>query len=352
MSTDSLILRRPDDWHIHLRDDAMLAAVLPATAEVFARAIVMPNLKPPVTTTAQAAAYRERILRQTPAGSGFTPLMTCYLTDNTDPEDLAAGHAEGVFTAAKLYPAGATTNSDAGVTDVRRLHRVLERMQAIGMPLLVHGEVVDHDVDVFDREAVFIDRILRGLRRDFPALKIVFEHITTAEGVAFVRAAEGPTAATITPHHLLINRNAMFDRGIRPHAYCLPVAKRERHRLALRAAATSGEPCFFLGTDSAPHLRHLKEQDCGCAGVYNAPTAMACYAELFAEAGCLERLEGFASEFGPAFYGLPLNADRIRLFRTEPQAAPPDLVTPDGEVRVFAPARILGWQVERLASAA
>jgi len=352
MSTDSLILRRPDDWHIHLRDDAMLAAVLPATAEVFARAIVMPNLKPPVTTTAQAAAYRERILRQTPSGSGFVPLMTCYLTDNTDPDDLAAGHAEGVFTAAKLYPAGATTNSDAGVTDVRRLHGVLERMQAIGMPLLVHGEVVDHDVDVFDREAVFIDRTLRGLRRDFPALKVVFEHITTAEGVAFVRSAEGPTAATITPHHLLINRNAMFERGIRPHAYCLPVAKRERHRLALCGAATSGNPRFFLGTDSAPHPRHLKEHDCGCAGVYNAPTAMACYAEIFAEAGCLERLEGFASEYGPAFYGLPLNADRIRLFRKEPEAAPTDLVTPDGEVRVFAPPRILGWGVERLAPAA
>jgi dihydroorotase len=351
MSTRRLTLRQPDDWHIHLRDDAMLRAVLPATAGLYGRAIVMPNLKPPVTTTALARAYRERIRAACTPGVAFEPLMTCYLTDRTDPQDVAAGHAEGVLTAAKLYPAGATTNSDAGVTALKNLDRVLETMQTIGMPLLIHGEVVDADVDVFDREAVFIERHLIPLRRAFPALKVVFEHITTAEGVAFVQQAEGPTAATVTPHHLLINRNAMFDRGIRPHAYCLPVAKRERHRLALCTAVTSGDTRFFLGTDSAPHLRHLKEHDCGCAGLYNAPTALACYAQVFAEAGCLDRLEGFTSLHGPAFYGLPPNEARIELIETDPAPAEglPDLVTPDGVVKIFAPVAAHCWQARLLA---
>lgn len=346
MTTSSLTLRRPDDWHVHLRDEQMLAAVLPATARDFARAIVMPNLKPPVTTTAQAAAYRQRILDALPAGLDFTPLMTCYLTETVDPDDLAQGHATGVFTAAKLYPAGATTNSDAGVRELKRIYPVLERMQKIGMPLLIHGEVVDAEIDVFDREAVFIERHLRPLRAAFPALTIVFEHITTREGVQYVETAEGPTAATITPHHLMINRNAMFERGIRPHMYCLPVAKREVHRLALRAAATSGDPRFFLGTDSAPHLRHLKEHDCGCAGVFNAPDALACYAQVFDEEQRLDRLEGFASLFGPAFYGLPVNSEKITLLKSA-SASAENWPTPDGPVRCFEPPGGLHWQVVR-----
>ena len=346
MTTLSLTLRRPDDWHVHLRDQQMLAAVLPATARDFARAIVMPNLKPPVTTTAQAAAYRQRILDALPAGLDFTPLMACYLTETIDPDDLAQGHAAGILTAAKLYPAGATTNSDAGVRDLVRIYPVLERMQKIGMPLLIHGEVVDAEIDVFDREAVFIERHLMPLRAAFPALKIVFEHITTREGVQYVETAEGPTAATITPHHLMINRNAMFERGIRPHMYCLPVAKREEHRLALRAAATSGNARFFLGTDSAPHLRHLKEHDCGCAGVFNAPDALACYAQVFDEDQRLDRLEGFASLFGPAFYGLPVNDDKITLLKNAPESAE-NWPTPDGPVRCFEPPGGLHWQVVR-----
>ena len=346
MTTLSLTLRRPDDWHVHLRDQQMLAAVLPATARDFARAIVMPNLKPPVTTTAQAAAYRQRILDALPAGLDFTPLMACYLTETIDPNDLAQGHAAGILTAAKLYPAGATTNSDAGVRDLVRIYPVLERMQKIGMPLLIHGEVVDAEIDVFDREAVFIDQHLMPLRAAFPALKIVFEHITTREGVQYVETAEGPTAATITPHHLMINRNAMFERGIRPHMYCLPVAKREVHRLALRAAATSGNARFFLGTDSAPHLRHLKEHDCGCAGVFNAPDALACYAQVFDEEQRLERLEGFASLFGPAFYGLPVNDDKITLLKSALESAE-NWPTPDGPVRCFEPPGGLHWQVVR-----
>ncbi|MGD9604288.1 MAG: dihydroorotase [Gammaproteobacteria bacterium] len=344
MSNLPFRIRRPDDWHLHLRDGDMLAAVLPATAHCFGRAIVMPNLTPPVTTSAAARAYRARILAACPPGAGFTPLMTCYLTDTIDVRDLIDGFDAGVFTAAKLYPAGATTHSDAGVTDVARIRPALAAMERAGMPLLVHGEVVDPEVDVFDREAVFIDRVLAPLRRDFPALKLVFEHLTTAEGVAFVCEADGPTAATLTPHHLLINRNAMFDRGIRPHAYCLPVAKRERHRRALCAAATSGNPRFFLGTDSAPHLRSLKEHDCGCAGVFNAPTALACYAEVFAQAGCLSRLEAFAAEFGPAFYGLPLNEGHLELVPGDPES-PPDLATPDGAVRVFTPPGGVRWRV-------
>ena len=339
-----LTLRRPDDWHVHLRDGAMLGAVLGATARDFARAIVMPNLKPPVTTTALARAYRDRILALLPPGAGFTPLMTCYLTDTVEPDDLAAGHADGVLVAAKLYPAGATTNSEAGVTQLRRIYPVLERMQQIGMPLLLHGETVDSTVDVFDREAVFIERELIPLRRDFPALKIVFEHLTSREGVDYLFAAEGPTAATLTPHHLMINRNAMFERGIRPHMYCLPVAKRETHRLALRAAAVSGNPRFFLGTDSAPHLKSLKEHDCGCAGMFNAPSALACYAQVFEEEGRLERLEDFASVFGPRFYGLPLNEGSVTLTRCAPEEAA-DWSTPDGPVRPFAPPTGLHWRV-------
>ena len=346
MTTLSLTLRRPDDWHVHLRDQQMLAAVLPATARDFARAIVMPNLKPPVTTTAQAAAYRQRILDALPAGLDFMPLMACYLTETIDPDDLAQGHAAGILTAAKLYPAGATTNSDAGVRDLVRIYPVLERMQKIGMPLLIHGEVVDAEIDVFDREAVFIEQHLIPLRAAFPALKIVFEHITTREGVQYVETAEGPTAATITPHHLMINRNAMFERGIRPHMYCLPVAKREVHRLALRAAATSGNARFFLGTDSAPHLRHLKEHDCGCAGVFNAPDALACYAQVFDEEQRLDRLEGFASLFGPAFYGLPVNDDKITLLKNALESAE-NWPTPDGPVRCFEPPGGLHWQVVR-----
>jgi len=308
---ETLTLRRPDDWHVHLRDGEMLAAVARYTAKQFARAIVMPNLVPPVTTAAAAEAYRNRILATLPAGAGFAPLMTCYLTDGSDPNELARGHAEGVFTAAKLYPAGATTNSANGVTDIRHIRRALERMQAIGMPLLVHGEVTDPEIDIFDREAAYIDRILAPLAREMPALKIVLEHITTAEAAAFVEGAGPNVAATVTPHHLIINRNALFADGLRPHAYCLPVAKRERHRLAVRRAATSGSPKFFLGTDSAPHGIRQKESACGCAGIFNAPFALEAYAQVFEEEGALDRFEGFASEHGARFYGLPLNEGRV-----------------------------------------
>lgn len=345
MASRSLVLRRPDDWHVHLRDHDMLAAVLPATAQIFGRAIVMPNLKPPIVTAVAAAAYRARILALLPAGSRFRPLMTCYLTDTVDPSDLRAGFADRIFVAAKLYPAGATTNSDLGVSSLTRITRALETLQEIGMPLLIHGEVVDPEVDVFDREAVFIERILMPLVRDFPALRIVLEHVTTAEGVAFVSAAPAAIAATITPHHLMINRNAMFDRGLRPHAYCLPVAKREQHRLALRKAATSGNSRFFLGTDSAPHARQAKEQDCGCAGVFNAPTALGCYAQVFAEEGRLANFEGFASIHGPNFYGLPVNEDRVELYAAEPLSEHADLPTSAGPVCVFMPPAPLVWKV-------
>ncbi len=338
---DRLVLRRPDDWHVHLRDGAMLADVARHTARQFARAIVMPNLKPPVTTVAAAAAYRERIVAAT--GPGFTPLMTCYLHDGIAPDELARGHGEGVFTAAKLYPAHATTNSAAGVTDVRHITAALEAMQRIGMPLLLHGEVTDHGTDIFDREAAFIDRVLIGLVRDFPALKIVFEHITTYEAVAFVEAGPATIAATITPHHLLINRNAMFEGGIRPHAYCLPVAKRETHRLALRRAATSGNPKFFLGTDSAPHAVGDKESACGCAGIFNAPFALESYARVFEEEGVLDRLQGFASEFGPDFYGLPRNADFITLERAA-TPVPARIAAAGTEVVPFHAGETLGWR--------
>ncbi|TFI58925.1 dihydroorotase [Sphingomonas parva] len=308
-----LILRRPDDWHVHLRDGDMLEVVAGYSARQFARAIVMPNLVPPVTTPA-AAAYRERILAA-PGSAGFTPLMTLYLTDDADPRAVAEGHAAGIFTAAKLYPANATTNSAHGVTDVRNIHPVLATMQRIGMPLLIHGEVTDPAVDVFDREKMFIDRVFAGLVRDFPELKMVFEHITTAEAAEFVMAAGPNVAATVTPQHLHINRNALFAGGLRPHAYCLPVAKREEHRLAVRRAATSGSPKFFLGTDSAPHAIERKESGCGCAGIFNAPFAIESYAKAFEEEGAIDRLEAFASENGPRFYGLPLNEEWIALER-------------------------------------
>jgi dihydroorotase len=313
---DRLMLRRPDDWHVHLRDGDMLAAVAGHTARVFARAIVMPNLVPPVTTAAAAEAYRERILAALPDGHGFTPLMTCYLTDHADPAGIAGGFARGAFAAGKLYPAHATTNAAFGVTDVASLHPALEAMQRIGMPLLVHGEVTDPDIDVFDREAVFIDRVLDPLCRRLPELRVVLEHITTEEAVAYVASGGPNLAATITAHHLVINRNAIFQGGIRPHLYCLPVLKREAHRQALVKAATSGNPKFFLGTDSAPHARHTKETDCGCAGIYTAHAAIELYAEAFAAAGALDKLEGFASRHGAQFYDLPANEDTITLSET------------------------------------
>jgi dihydroorotase len=342
-SPDRLVLRRPDDWHVHLRDGAMLADVLPFTARQFARAIVMPNLSPPAAPTAAVAAYRDRILAALPAGARFTPLMTLYLTDATDPADLEAGFALGVLTAAKLYPAHATTNSAAGVTTVRNIYPVLERMQDIGMPLLIHGEVTDHRVDIFDREAVFIEQILIPTLRDFPALRVVFEHITTQDAADFVAAAADHVAATITPHHLQINRNALFAGGIRPHAYCLPVAKREVHRLALRKAATSGSAKFFLGTDSAPHDVSAKESACGCAGIFNAPHALEAYATVFEEEGALDRLEAFASENGPAFYGLPLNEERVVLER-KAQTVPERIDAADGAVVPWMAGETLGWR--------
>lgn len=316
MPTDTRItIRRPDDWHVHLRDGEVMRGVLPHTARQFARAIVMPNLSPPIASVDAAIAYRERILAALPEGSGFTPLMTCYLTDTTDPADLSAGFANGVYTAAKLYPAHATTGSAHGVTDIANIAAPLEGMQEIGMPLLVHGEVTDPATDIFDREAVFIERILAPLVQRLPGLKIVFEHITTAQAVSFVESAGPNVAATITPQHLHINRNAMFAGGIRPHAFCLPVAKREQHRLALRKAATSGSPKYFLGTDSAPHAVSAKESACGCAGIFNAPFALESYAAVFEEEGALDRFEGFASEHGPRFYGLPLNEGTVTLER-------------------------------------
>jgi dihydroorotase len=342
--TDRLTIRRPDDWHVHLRDGDMLRGVVGHTARQFARAIVMPNLSPPVTSVAAAAAYRNRIIAALPEGCDFTPLMTCYLTDGTDPDEVARGFAQGVFTACKLYPAHATTNAAHGVTDVKHIRRVLERMQDIGMPLLIHGEVTDADVDVFDREAVFIERILSGLVRDLPTLKIVFEHITTVEAVDFVLASGPHVAATITPQHLHINRNAMFAGGIRPHAYCLPVAKRERHRLALRRAATSGLPKFFLGTDSAPHSISAKESPCGCAGIFNAPFALASYATVFDEERALDRLEGFASEHGPLFYGLPLNEGSVTLERSI-SFVPPTISAGAAAIVPFHAGEELGWRM-------
>ena len=338
MTMQRLTIRRPDDWHVHLRDGEMLNLVAPYTARQFARAIVMPNLAPPVTRVEQASAYRERIVAA--AGEGFTPLMTCYLTDEADPDELARGHAEGVWVAAKLYPAGATTNSAHGVTDIANIRSALARMEAIGMPLLVHGEVTDPEVDVFDREAVFIDRILAGLVQDFPALKIVFEHITTRDAAQFVADAPATVAATITPQHLMLNRNALFAGGLRPHAYCLPVVKREEHRLAVREAAVSGNAKYFLGTDSAPHLVGAKESSCGCAGLFNAPFALEAYAQVFDEEGALDRLEAFASLNGPAFYGLEPNAGSVTLERA--QAMVPDRI---GEVVPYGAGSSFGWKL-------
>jgi dihydroorotase len=313
VASQTLTIRKPDDWHVHLRDGEMLQKVAPYTARQFARAIVMPNLVPPVTTVEAARDYRKRILEAT--APGFTPLMTCYLTDNSSPDEIARGHAEGVWIAAKLYPAGATTNSASGVTDIRNIYPALARMEKIGMVLCVHGEVTDPDVDVFDREAVFIDRVLTRVVSDFPELKIVLEHITTSEAVEFI--ATGRVAATITPQHLLINRNALFAGGLRPHAYCLPVAKREEHRIAVRRAATSGRPNVFLGTDSAPHARHAKESACGCAGLFNAPYALESYATVFEEEGALDKLEAFASVSGARFYDLPVNEETVTVERGE-----------------------------------
>ena len=315
MASQTLTIRRPDDWHVHLRDGEMLRLVAPYTARQFARAIVMPNLAPPVTTVEAAAEYRERI--RAAAGANFEPLMTCYLTDETKPDELQRGYDEGVWIAAKLYPAGATTNSASGVTDIHNIYPALERMQQRGMVLCVHGEVTDPAVDVFDREAVFIDRILEPTTRDFPALKVVFEHITTADAVQFVESTGSTIGATVTPQHLIINRNAIFAGGLRPHSYCLPVAKREKHRLAVRKAAVSGSPKFFLGTDSAPHERKAKESACGCAGIFNAPFALESYATVFEQEGALAHLEAFASVNGPRFYGLPLNGGTVPLQRVE-----------------------------------
>ena len=342
--TDRLTIRRPDDWHLHFRDGEIMRDVVPYTARQFARAIVMPNLTPPVTSTALAEAYRARIRAAVPQGVRFEPLMTCYLTDDTDPDDLARGAAAGVFTAAKLYPVHATTNSAAGVTNVENIHPVLKRMEAEDIVLCIHGEVTDHAVDVFDREKVFIERHLRAITAAFPKLRIVFEHITTADAVDFVLGAGPQVAATITPQHLHINRNAMLVGGIQPHNYCLPVAKREEHRLALRKAATSGNPKFFLGTDSAPHLRKAKEAACGCAGIFGAPFALESYVTVFDEEGALDRFEGFASLHGPAFYRLPVNEETITLARGETEV--PELLTVAGEEIVpWHAGQRLGWRL-------
>ena len=341
--TDRLTIRRPDDWHLHFRDGAVMREVVPYTARQFARAIVMPNLTPPVTTTALGAAYRERIMAAVPEGVRFTPLMTCYLTDTTDADDLARGAAEGVFTAAKMYPANATTNSAAGVTNVEKIYPVLARMEAEDIVLCIHGEVTDHSVDVFDREKEFIERHLRAIVANFPRLRVVFEHITTSDAVDFVLSAGPNVAATITPQHLHINRNAMLVGGIQPHNYCLPVAKREEHRLALRKAATSGSPKFFLGTDSAPHLRKDKESACGCAGIFGAPYALESYLAVFDEEGALDRFEGFASLHGPAFYKLPVNEEAVTLERAQ-VAVPPVLHVTGEEIVPFHAGQTLGWR--------
>ncbi len=342
--TDSLTIRRPDDWHVHLRDGEMLAGIAGHTARQFARAIVMPNLSPPVITAADARAYRDRIRAAVPAGLVFEPLMTAYLTDATDPADLARGKAEGVLTAAKLYPANATTNSAHGVTDLARLAPVFAAMEEAGLVLCVHGEVTDAEVDVFDREAVFIERHLDWIVRQFPGLKVVLEHVTTREGIAFIEGAGPNVAGTITPQHLHINRNAMLVGGIRPHAYCLPVAKREAHRLALRAAATSGSAKFFLGTDSAPHAREAKESACGCAGIFNAPFALESYLAVFEAEGALDRFETFASLAGPVFYGLPANSGTVTFERVEVEV-PESIEVRGVPVVPFHAGETLSWRL-------
>ncbi|MFM8541671.1 MAG: dihydroorotase [Chakrabartia sp.] len=342
--TDQITIRRPDDWHVHLRDDEMLEAVVGYTARQFRRAIVMPNLKPPVTTVDQAIAYRNRIMAALPGGSDFEPLITCYMTDTANPDQIAAGFESGAFAAAKLYPANATTNSAHGVTDIRLIYPVMERMEKIGMPFLIHGEVTDHDVDVFDREAMFIDLIFSKIVRDFPGLRTVFEHITTADAVDFVTASGPNVAATITPQHLHISRNDMLVGGIRPHLYCLPIVKRERHRLALRAAATSGNPKFFLGTDTAPHAIETKETSCGCAGIFNAPFAMESYAQVFDEEHALDQLEAFASLNGPAFYRLPVNEGTITLVRGG-ATVPTHIDAAGTQIVPFHAGETLGWRL-------
>ena len=344
-ASETLTITRPDDWHLHVRDGAALASVVPHTATQFGRAIIMPNLRPPVTTTAQALSYKERIAQAVPAGMAFEPLMTLYLTDVTPPDEIARA-AEAGIVALKLYPAGATTNSDAGVTDIRKTYKTLEAMQRAGLKLLVHGEVTDPDIDLFDREAVFIDRVMTPLRKDFPELKVVFEHITTKEAAQYVADADAHTAATITAHHLLYNRNAIFLGGIRPHYYCLPVLKREVHRQALVQAATSGSPKFFLGTDSAPHPAHLKEHPCGCAGCYTALTALELYAEAFEAAGALDKLEGFASFFGADFYGLPRNSGRITL-RKEKWMVPDEVAFGEAVVKPLRGGEALVWRFNK-----
>ena len=339
-----ITLIRPDDWHLHLRDGAMMASVLPDTARQFARAIVMPNLKPPVTTTTQAATYRARILEALPAGMKFEPLMTLYLTDNTTPEEIHAAKASGFVHGVKYYPAGATTNSDSGVTAIAKCHAALSAMEEAGLPLLVHGEVTNPKVDVFDREAVFIDTILQPLLEQFPRLRVVLEHITTRHAVDFVKQASSHVAATITAHHLLYNRTHMFAGGIRPHMYCLPVLKREEHRWALVAAATSGDPKFFLGTDSAPHARNAKEASCGCAGIYTAHAAIELYAEVFEAADALSKLEGFASCCGPDFYGLPRNTDQITLVK-EAWSVPAEHAFGDSVLVPLRAGEQIGWRL-------
>jgi len=345
-SPDRLTIRRPDDWHLHLRDGAMMQAVTPVSAAHFGRAIIMPNLVPPVITGAQAAAYRERIMAALPEGTRFRPLMTCYLTEDTDAEDLARAHADGIITAVKLYPAGATTNSNSGVRDFDKVRPVLERMAEIGLPLCVHGEVTDPDVDIFDREAVFIDKVLKPIRKKVPDLKVIMEHVTTEDAVDYVRDSRGNLAATITTHHLIINRNHILAGGIKPHYYCLPVAKREKHRIALVAAAISGDKRFFLGTDSAPHTDANKLLPCGCAGCFTAPNTLSCLAEVFDAAGKLDKLESFTSLAGPRFYGLLANEDTVTLIKGDPVTYPAHIETGDGPVTVFDPGFPLHWRVE------
>lgn len=345
----SLEIVRPDDWHLHLRDDAMLAITVPAAARYFGRAIVMPNLKPPVTTVESASAYRERILAQIPQGSGWQPLMTLYLTDQTDPREIVLGAESGVVTAVKYYPAGATTNSASGVTSMENTYSVLEAMQKVGMPLLIHGEVTDPEIDIFDREAVFIDRHLIPLMNDFPELRVVLEHITTKDAADYVSSAGENLAATITPQHLLFNRNQMLVGGIRPHYFCLPILKRDLHRRALLDAATSGSSKFFLGSDSAPHLRSDKESDCGCAGCYSSHAALEFYAEAFAAVDALDKLEGFASINGPAFYGLPQNTGRVRLEAQEWQA-PASYAAPGGELVPLRADQPMKWSVTEVSA--
>lgn len=341
---DSIVIRRPDDWHVHLRDGAMLRTVLPFTAGQFARGIIMPNLVPPVTSVDAAKGYRARILAARPADSDFEPLMTCYLTDTTSADEIEKGHSEGVWVAAKLYPAGATTNAHHGVTNIKALNPVFERMERIGMPVLIHGEATDPAIDIFDREAVFMEQSLLPLLRDHPGLKVVIEHVTTQETVEIVKAHAPRVAGTVTPHHLVINRTSLFQGGLRPHLYCLPVAKREHHRLALRKAVTSGNSCFFIGTDTAPHLASLKEAACGCAGVFVGATALQTYTQVFEEEGALDRLETFASFNGANFYGLPVNKGTIEI-RRRAASMPAAIAVEEGEIVIFRGGETMPWSL-------